>query len=225
MSFKASDVIKYINPKGFMLNVIDSIIRELDTSRMELRRVVKEITEIINSDNFVLDDTNSARVRGKLVELSFYLDSLVSKLIEFESLYSSFSVGSVETPGVEEKGGLKSKLSRVLKRAKVVVQPSRPPKSPTIEYGRRILQYVKDIINSFPSCKVLVSEQDTPTDRGREVFMVEMYRTSIYNLLSDVISFSNAVVREEKRRYIEYVKAIAESQSEVKIKAIGEGKK
>ena len=85
-----------------------------------------------------------------------------------------------------------------------------------VKYARGLLRYIKEVIASFPSSKVLVAEQDTVGDSRREMFMVEMYRTAIYHITYSAMFLVSALSRRVKSEFLDLMLPLLKSKEEKK---------
>ncbi len=193
---------------SFLVNYLDMLKIELD----ELRRREREVDELVDdlvtfsSSEELFKDPN--KFYFKLYRVQSLLGEYISFLLRLESKEHSKVEGEVKVPVKDEgKSGppLLSKLKRKVSSIKPLIIQRR---SPTIEYGRKLLERIDQLLIQYRYALYLIQHQDVDETGERIEYLKVMYQSYITDLCSDIRSFAKAAIqlrRSEVERILETI--------------------
>lgn len=191
---------------SFIKNV-RSFIDMLESERRSVEEISAKIMEKLNQQNFIEDP----ELKTYIMQLSSYLNAIISQILEFEKAGLSFA----EAPEPEEakvEGKVKG-LGKSLRKALYSLMVPRRASS-IIDEGRSIIRQLQVINVDLLANKYYAKFQDTSEDMRRHVLVHEVMRVSIMNVLLQVKAYVEAVIRRERVRAINLLKAVA-SQTQI----------
>lgn len=180
---------------SFLVNYLDMLKIELD----ELRRREREVDELVDdlvtfsSSEELFKDPN--KFYFKLYRVQSLLGEYISFLLRLESKEHSKVEDEVKVPVKDEgksRPTLLSKLKRKVSSIKPLIIQRR---SPTIEYGRKLLERIDQLLIQYRYALYLIQHQDVDLADERMQYLKIMYQSYITDLTSDIRSFTKAAIQ------------------------------
>lgn len=180
---------------SFLVNYLDMLKIELD----ELRRREREADELVDDlVNFCSSEElfrNPNQFYFKLYRVQSLLGEYISFLLRLESREPGKVERELKVPvKVEGKSGqtLLSKLRRKVSTIKPVIAKR---ETPTIEYGRKLLERIDQLLIQYRYALYLIQHQDVDLTDERMQYLKIMYQSYITDLASDIRSFTKAAIQ------------------------------
>ncbi|RLC36519.1 hypothetical protein DRH29_04385 [candidate division Kazan bacterium] len=200
---------------SFILNYVDLLKKEID----DLIERERKVDELI--DDFVKFASSNQLFRNpdefyfKLYSVQSLLGDYISFLLRLESKSSSQS--ELEFPLIEKvpsqtkQSRLSKFLKKLRKRIPVELKAKGPVKTPTIEYGRKLLERIDHLLSEYRNALYLIKYQDTSDSSERLEYLKLMYQSYITDLASDIRSFVKAAIQLRKSEVERTLESIMKS--------------
>ena len=191
---------------SFLINYLDMLKIELDDLRRREREVDELVDDLVDfcSSKELFRDPN--QFYFKLYRVQSLLGEYISFLLRLESGETGVE-DEVKVP-VKDEGKSRPTLLSKLKRKVSIVKPLIRRESSTIEYGRKLLERIDQLLNQYRYALYLIQHQDVDETGERIEYLKVMYQSYITDLCSDIRSFAKAAIqlrRSEVERILETI--------------------
>lgn len=180
---------------SFLVNYLDMLKIELD----ELRRREKEVYELVDdlvnfsSSKELFKDHN--KFYFKLYRVQSLLGEYISFLLRLESKEYSKVEGEVKLPVKSEEKSRPTFLSKLKRKVSTINPVIVQRETSTIEYGRKLLERIDQLLNQYRYALYLIQHQDVDEIGERIEYLKVMYQSYITDLASDIRSFTKAAIQ------------------------------
>jgi len=180
---------------SFLVNYLDMLKIELD----ELRRREKEVYELVDdlvnfsSSKELFKDHN--KFYFKLYRVQSLLGEYISFLLRLESKEYSKVKDEVKLPVKSEEKSRPTFLSKLKRKVSTINPVIVQRETSTIEYGRKLLERIDQLLNQYRYALYLIQHQDVDEIGERIEYLKVMYQSYITDLASDIRSFTKAAIQ------------------------------
>lgn len=150
----------------------------------------------------------------KLYRVNGMVSELVEVLLDIEKRIAELKLGAppLETLEKVKERAKEKRLRRLVKILRRITAPREVEvKLPTVEYGRKIMEKIDDLIWSYPCHLQLIREQDTAEDHKRRDLSLTEFRAYIVDLAADIKTFCTACINLKKKVTEEHLRIVYEA--------------